>query len=291
MHDKYKIPVAAKIKLGDLNTRDSQLYFEEEKAAKKVISADIGKMAKLQQKLYAGGNKSLLVIFQGMDTAGKDSCIRHLFSGVNPQGCSVTSFKAPTPEELAHDFMWRHYPALPAKGHISIYNRSYYEEVLITRVHPELLLRENIPSIGKPADAKGKFWKTRFDTINAFERGLAASGTTILKIFLHISKKEQKSRLLDRIAKKDKHWKFDPGDLTERESWAKYTRAYEDMLSHTSTAAGHWYVVPADEKWYSRVIVGRIVFQALEEMDLHFPGVTKEQKTAMVNAKKELVKE
>ena len=230
----------------------------------------------------------LLVIFEGMDTAGKDGCIRHLFSGVNPQGCNVTSFKQPTSKELAHDFMWRHYEHLPAKGFISIFNRSYYENVLVSRVHPELLLKENIPSIREPEDATEAFWKSRFQTINAFEEGLAASGTTILKFYLHISKKEQKSRLLERLADKEKNWKFSAADLRERAYWKEYRKAYEGMLGNTSTSVAHWYVVPADKKWFSRVAIARILVHTMEKMGLQYPVPGKEQKAMLAAAAGEL---
>jgi PPK2 family polyphosphate:nucleotide phosphotransferase len=288
MHKKYKIGHSDKIRLADLLTKDSHSFFSKGEEAKEWVAADVKKMENLQKILYADGRHSLLIIFQGMDTAGKDSCIRHLFSGLNPQGCNVTSFKQPTPQELSHDFIWRHNDSLPAKGSISIYNRSYYEDVLITRVHPRLLLNEKIPGITKAKEATESFWKLRFETINAFERQLVSSGTTILKFFLHISKEEQKKRLLDRIADKEKNWKFSADDIKERQYWEDYVKAYEAMLNHTSTQAAHWYAVPADEKWFSRAVIGRILVHTMEKMELQYPVMDKEHKVMLKAAEKEL---
>lgn len=248
-------------------------------------------MSRLQQKLYAQGKKAMLIIFQGMDTAGKDSCIRHIFSGINPQGCMVTSFKQPTSAELSHDFMWRHYAALPPKGFISIFNRSYYENMLVTRVHPDLLLKENLPGITKVKPDDADFWKSRFEIVNAFEKQVIASGTVILKFFLHISKEEQKNRLLLRIAAKDKNWKFEYDDLSERAFWDKYQDAYEDMLNHTSLHHAHWYAIPADEKWFSRVAISHIIVNEMGKMDLNFPDVDRSKKELMAKAVHQLQNE
>jgi PPK2 family polyphosphate:nucleotide phosphotransferase len=291
MHKKYRIADSGKVDLGKLKTRDSDSFFAGEREAKALLAKDIKKMDRLQQRLYAEGKHALLLIFQGMDTSGKDGCIKHLFSGLNPEGCTATSFKQPTPHELAHDFMWRHYPALPGKGAIAIFNRSYYENVLVTRVHPELLLKEHVPVIGKPDDATGKFWRSRFETINAFEKGLAASGTTIVKFFLHLSKEEQRKRLLERIDDKAKNWKFSIDDIKERAHWKDYSKAYSDMLSHTSTAVAPWHAVPSDEKWYSRVVIGRILVDTMEKLDMHFPVVDKDQHAVLKSAGKKLAAE
>ncbi len=288
MQKKYKISGSGKVDLSALKTRDSGNFFAGEEEAKDTVAKDVKKMGKLQQRFYAEGRHALLLIFQGMDTSGKDGSIRHLFSGMNPEGCTATSFKQPTPLELSHDFMWRHYAALPGKGAISIFNRSYYENVLVTRVHPELLLSEKIPAIRKPEDAGEAFWKSRFDTINAFEKGLTDSGTTILKFFLHISKEEQKSRLLARIDDETKNWKFSLDDVKERAFWKSYSKAYEDMLRHTSTRYAPWWVVPSDEKWFSRVVIGRILVNTMEKMDLRFPLVDEEQKAVLKKAGKKL---
>lgn len=291
MHNTYKIYSGTAIKLSDLVTKGSKHFFSSEDEAKTLIAEDIHKMEHLQQKLYASGEKAMLIIFQGMDTAGKDSCIRHIFSGINPQGCTVNSFKQPTSLELSHDFMWRHYPGLPQKGFISIFNRSYYENVLITRVHPELLLSEHLAAIKKPEDATAAFWNERFETINTFEQQLVASGTVILKFFLHISKEEQRKRLLQRIDEKDKNWKFSYADIKERQYWQKYKKAYEDMLSNTSTPTAHWYAIPADEKWFSRVVIGRILIHAMEEMNLNYPAMKEDDKGMLATAEKELKSE
>lgn len=291
MHKKFKIPAGTVVNINQLETKGSNYFFKNEDEAKEIVKEDVKKLKRLQQKLYAAGNKAILIILQGMDTAGKDSCIRHLFSGINPQGCSVASFKQPTALELSHDFLWRHYAALPAKGYISIFNRSHYENVLITRVHPNLLLKENIPSVQKPEDANEDFWLNRFETINAFEKQIAGSGTIILKFFLHLSRQEQKSRLLQRISEEDKNWKFNNADLKERKLWHSYQKAYEEMLSHTSTHHAHWYAIPADEKWFSRVAIARILVNAMEGMDLSFPVLANSEKQLLVTAGEELKNE
>lgn len=291
MHEKFKLKAGETVNLGHLETKGSQHFFAGEEEAKNLLTEDVKKMEHLQQMLYASAEKAILIIFQGMDTAGKDSCIRHIFSGINPQGCSVASFKQPTPQELSHDFMWRHYAALPAKGYITIFNRSYYENMLITRVHPELLLKEYLPDIKSKNDANEEFWKNRFETINAFEKQLAASGTTILKFFLHISKQEQKNRLLQRIEDQDKNWKFEYGDLKERTYWHQYQKAYEDLLSNTSTNYAHWFVIPADEKWFSRVAISRILARTMEDMDLSFPVLPDDKIQLLGNASRELKNE
>lgn len=288
MHEKFKIKTGNHLRLSQLETRGSQHFFKSEAAAKEMLEDDIKKMQHLQQKMYAEGEKAMLIIFQGMDTAGKDSCIRHIFSGINPQGCSVTSFKQPTAAELAHDFMWRHYVALPLKGFISIFNRSYYENVLVTRVHPQLLLKESLPGIAASDDVDAEFWSNRFETINNVEKQLTASGTKILKFFLHISKEEQKSRLLQRINDDDKNWKFNYSDLAERKLWDKYQEAYGSMLSHTSAHNAHWYAIPADEKWFSRVAISRIIVHALEEMNVNYPVADSGKRKQLVSAAVEL---
>ena len=288
MHNKFKIKSGEQVSLNSVDTKGSQHFFANEDEAKKILTEDVNKMKQLQQKLYASGEKAILIIFQGMDTAGKDSSIRHIFSGVNPQGCAVTSFKQPTPLELSHDFMWRHYAALPAKGNISIFNRSYYENVLITRIHPDLLLKENLPEIKTTMDITDKFWTNRFETINAFEKQLAASGTVILKFFLHISKQEQKNRLLQRIEDKNKNWKFENSDLSERAYLHQYKNAYEDMLTNTSTHDAHWFAIPADEKWFSRVAISRILVKVMEDMDLSFPALTNDKIQLLAKAAIEL---
>lgn len=288
MHQKFKINTGDQIQLNQLETKGSQHFFKHEADAKEILEEDVKRMGHLQQKLYADGRKAMLLIFQGIDTAGKDSCIRHIFSGINPQGCMVTSFKQPSQAELSHDFMWRHYAALPPKGFISIFNRSYYENMLVTRVHPDLLLKENLPGFGKTRTADADFWKNRFEIVNAFEKQLVISGTVILKFFLHISKEEQKNRLLLRIDDADKNWKFEYGDLAERALWNKYQDAYEDMLNHTSLHQSHWYAIPADEKWFSRVAISRIIVHEMEKMNLSFPAVDSSKKELLEKASNQL---
>jgi PPK2 family polyphosphate:nucleotide phosphotransferase len=224
-----------------------------------------------QELLYAQDRWSLLVILQGMDAAGKDSTIKGIFEGVNPQGCEVTSFKQPSAHELNHDFMWRSMVALPERGRIGIFNRSYYEECLVTRVHPEFLRQEKIP----PRLITRNIWRERFEDICAFERYLSRNGTVILKFFLNVSKKEQRERFLDRLEQPSKNWKFSMNDINERGRWSRYMAVYQDIVRHTSTAFAPWHVVPADHKWFARVVIGSAIVSALERLDLHFPRVDK----------------
>ena len=229
------------------------------------------RLSDFQEKLYAQDRWSMLLIFQGMDAAGKDSAIKAIFDGVNPQGCEVTSFKQPTSHELDHDFMWRSTIALPERGRIGIFNRSYYEECLVTRVHPEILHKEKIP----PKLMTKNIWRERFEDITAFERYLSRNGTVILKFFLNVSKKEQRERFLDRLEQPAKNWKFSMNDITERAKWGRYQAVYQDIVRHTSTKAAPWYVVPADHKWFARVVIGSAILTALEGLDLRFPDVDK----------------
>jgi PPK2 family polyphosphate:nucleotide phosphotransferase len=237
--------------------------------AEKILDANRKSLNDFQEKLYAEGRWSLLLIFQGMDAAGKDSAIKSVFDGVNPQGCEVTSFKQPSSRELNHDFMWRSTIALPERGHIGIFNRSYYEECLVTRVHPEILAAEKIP----PSLVTRNIWRERFEDIAAFERYLARNGTIVLKFFLNVSKQEQRERFLDRLERPSKNWKFSMGDITERAWWNRYQAVYQEIIRHTSTAAAPWYVVPADHKWFARVVIGSAIVSALEKLDLQFPRV------------------
>jgi PPK2 family polyphosphate:nucleotide phosphotransferase len=235
----------------------------------KIIAANRKRLSDFQEKLYAQDRWSLLLIFQGMDAAGKDSAIKSIFDGVNPQGCQVTSFKQPSTRELDHDFMWRSMIALPERGHIGIFNRSYYEECLVARVHPEVLAKEKIP----PALMTRNIWRERFEDISAFEHYLARNGTVILKFFLNVSKQEQRKRFLDRLDEPSKNWKFSMADITERALWAKYQAAYQEVVRHTSSAAAPWHVVPADHKWFTRVVIGSAIVTALDRLDLQFPKV------------------
>jgi PPK2 family polyphosphate:nucleotide phosphotransferase len=247
------------------------------------------KLRELQEKLYADGSKSLLVVLQAMDAAGKDSLIEHVFGGVNPQGCNVTSFKTPSSKEYSHDFLWRHYSALPQKGMIGIFNRSHYESVLVCKVHPEYNLSEKTWDSVKDFDKT--FWENRYESIRNFEKHLAQNGTTIVKIFLHVSKDEQKKRLLDRIKEQEKNWKFSAADLPERALFDEYMNCYETAINETSKGEAPWYVIPADNKWFARLSAIQIIIDTLEKMDLQFPQLSKEDKAGLDDAKKLLESE
>jgi|SRR5579862_2247916 len=254
--------------------------------AERLLAHGVERLAEQQNLLYAEHRWGLLVILQGMDAAGKDSTIKHVMSGVNPQGCSVHSFKKPTSEELSHDFLWRTVQALPARGYIGIHNRSHYEEVIVTRVHPELLAPEALP----PSAMRG-IWTRRFRDINRFERHLVDNGTIVLKFFLHISKDEQRKRFLDRLEEPEKFWKFEPGDVRERERWPDYMRAYEDVLRQTNTSWAPWFVVPADHKWFMRLAVAEIIIDALEKLKLRYPPVPQDVRAQWRKLKKQLESE
>jgi len=237
----------------------------------KIIESNRKRLNDFQEKLYAQDRWSLLLIFQGMDAAGKDSAIKSVFDGVNPQGCEVTSFKVPSAKELDHDFMWRSVIALPERGRIGIFNRSYYEECLVTRVHPQILAKEKIP----PKLVTKNIWRERFEDISAFERYLSRQGTVILKFFLNVSKEEQRQRFLDRLDQPSKNWKFSMNDITERGYWSRYQAVYQDIVRNTATPHAPWFVVPADHKWFARVVIGSVIVAALDELNLRFPRVDK----------------
>jgi len=247
----------------------------DKESATTIIEANRKRLSDFQERLYAQDRWSLLVIFQGMDAAGKDSAIKSIFEGVNPQGCEVTSFKQPTSLELDHDFLWRSTIALPERGRIGIFNRSYYEECLVTRVHPDILAKEKIP----PQLVTKNIWSERFEDINAMERYLARNGTVILKFFLNLSRQEQRERFLDRLEEPAKNWKFSMGDITERARWPRYQAVYQDIVRHTSTKVAPWHVVPADHKWFARVVIGSAIVAALDKLDLHFPKVDKAERS------------
>jgi PPK2 family polyphosphate:nucleotide phosphotransferase len=253
--------------------------------AEKILDANRRRLNDFQEKLYAQDRWSLLLIFQGMDASGKDSAIKSIFEGVNPQGCDVHSFKQPTSHELDHDFMWRSVIALPERGRIGIFNRSYYEECLVTRVHPDILAGGKIP----PRLITKKIWRERFEDISAFERYLARNGTVILKFFLNVSKEEQRERFLERLDEPAKNWKFSMGDITERALWPRYQAVYQEIVRHTSTALAPWYVVPADHKWFTRVIVAAAVIDALASLDLHYPKVSAAKQEELVAARTALL--
>jgi PPK2 family polyphosphate:nucleotide phosphotransferase len=252
-----------------------------------LLQQGVQQLSKQQDKLYAQDKYSVLMIFQAMDAAGKDGTIRHVMSGVNPQGCQVFSFKTPSAEERDHDYLWRSVKALPERGRIGIHNRSYYEEVLVCRVHPELLAAQQLPDECKDGDV----WKRRFREINAFEQYLVDNGVVILKFFLHVSKKEQKRRFLERIDLDEKNWKFSVNDAKERTFWKDYMKAYEDVFTHTSTKAAPWYIIPADNKWFMRLSVAAIASQTLKNLDLQYPTLTKEKKNELLEARKVLMAE
>ena len=244
-------------------------------------------LAEEQEILYAQDNYALLMILQAMDAAGKDSIIKHVMSGVNPQGVNVTPFKVPTSDELDHDYLWRNFIALPRRGHIGIFNRSYYEEVLVVRVHPQFLDGQKIP----PRFKDEKIWKRRFEEINNFEKYLVNNGIPVLKIFLYVSKEEQKKRFLERASRPEKNWKFSAGDIRERQYWDQYIAAYEDVFYYTSTEWAPWYVVPADKKWFTRIAVAAILYHTLKSLNLAYPVVSEEDQQAMLAAKAELERE
>ncbi|MEM8784391.1 MAG: polyphosphate kinase 2 family protein [Pseudomonadota bacterium] len=251
-----------------------------QKHAKKILKERRKALAHYQELLYADNRHSLLLIFQGMDAAGKDGTIKHVMRGVNPQGCQVFSFKVPSAEELDHNFLWRHWKACPERGRIGIFNRSYYEDVLVVRVHPSILATQSIPNLPEG----DRVWADRFEDINAFERHLVRNGTVILKFFLHLSKEEQKNRFLDRLQEPDKHWKFSPSDLGERRHWDAYQHAFAEALSHTSTEWAPWYVMPADHKWVMRYLVSEIVVEALTGLNLATPEPTEEKRALIGQA-------
>jgi PPK2 family polyphosphate:nucleotide phosphotransferase len=259
----------------------------DKEKAEGIIEANRKRLADFQEKLYAQDRWSVLLIFQGMDAAGKDSAIKAVFEGVNPQGCEVTSFKQPTAHELDHDFMWRCAVALPERGRIGIFNRSYYEECLVTRVHPELLHQEKLP----PKLITKKIWRERFEDISAFERYLCRNGTVILKFFLNLSREEQRQRFLDRLDQPAKNWKFSMNDVTERAFWNRYQAVYQDIVRHTASPHAPWVVVPADHKWFARVVIGSAIVAALERLDLHFPRVDKASEAEFKKVRKALEQE
>lgn len=257
----------------------------------KILEEGMTNLAILQDKLYAHNQYSVLIVLQAMDAAGKDGIIKHVMSGLNPTGVKVASFKTPSKEELDHDYFWRHAKALPSRGEIGIFNRSHYENVLVTRVHPEFVLAENLPDVSSVKDINKSFWERRYKQINRWEKNLAENGTIILKFFLHVSKDEQKKRFLERINDKEKNWKFSVADAQERKHWDKYMEAYEELLSATSTDYAPWYVLPADDKWFTRLCLGAVIFFEFEKLGLSYPAVSKEQMDKLEAVKKELLAE
>ncbi len=264
----FRVRDGSKFKLKHIDP-DATGGIKSREAATKLLAATVDRLAELQDRLYAQDKWSLLLVFQAMDAAGKDGTIKHVMSGVNPTGCQVFSFKAPSAEELDHDFMWRSLKCLPERGRIGIFNRSYYEELLVVRVHPELLHAQKLP----PTLVTDNVWKERFEDVRNIEQYLGRNGVVIRKFFLHVSKDEQKKRFLERLHRKDKNWKFSMADAKERTFWSDYQHAYEDMIQHTASDAAPWYVVPADHKWFTRLVVAGAIIEALEGLDLHYPTV------------------
>jgi len=279
----YQVDKPSKFRLKDVDPGDTNI-FKSVDFAKERLADGIKLLCRLQEKLYAQDRWSVLLIFQAMDAAGKDGTIKHVMSGINPQGCQVHSFKAPSALDLDHDFLWRSNIALPERGMIGIFNRSYYEETLVVRVHKEMLAAQHIP---KPLITK-HIWKERFEDINAYERYLSRNGVIIRKFFLHVSKEEQKKRFLSRLDEPAKNWKFSGADMKERGYWDNYQEAYEDMIRHTSTKEAPWSVVPADNKWFTHLVVAATIIDALDDLGLEFPAVTSEQRKALDEAREVL---
>jgi len=288
--DNFKVKPGKKISLKDFKT-DIKKKAINQKAGEVLLQKGVQEMSLLQDKLYAEGKHSILIVLQAMDAAGKDGTIKHLMSGLNPSGVKVYSFKSPSSIELTHDYFWRHYKELPARGEIVIFNRSHYENVLITKVHPEFILNEKLPYIHSVKDIDKKFWIDRYNQINRFEKNLSENGTIILKFFLHVSKDEQKRRFIERVDDPKKNWKFSVADMKERAFWDDYQKAYAEALSHTSTDHAPWFIIPADDKWYTRVIVGAVIYQQFQKLNLAYPKVSKATKEALLKAKETLLNE
>lgn len=285
--NKFKITEGGKFSLNAFDPGYSDGYKKEESDT--VLAGMIKETAALQQALFADNRYALLIIFQAMDAAGKDGAIEHTLTGLNPQGCEVYSFKQPSTEELDHDFLWRHYKALPEFGRIGVHNRSHYENVLITKVHPELLLKEKLPGIASIEDVNKKFWQQRYQSIRAFEQHLISNGTIIIKFFLNISKDEQKERFLKRIDNPGKNWKFSAADVYERRFWDEYMQAYEKAIQETATEDCPWYVLPADKKWFTRIAISTIILETLKGLKLKYPVLPKEEKDKLEDAREELM--
>ena len=285
----YRITNGSKFRLKDIDPQDTAGFKKaDKKRAEEALAGGVSLLEEFQDKLYAQDQWGLLLIFQAMDAAGKDGTIKHVMSGVNPQGCQVTSFKSPSAEEMDHDYLWRCYKALPERGRIGIFNRSYYEETLVVRVHPEYLAGQKVP---KKLLLTKHIWKDRFEDINSFERYLTRNGIMVRKFFLHVSEKEQKRRFLERIERPEKNWKLSPADAKERGYWKQYQDAYEDMIRNTATEHAPWYVVPADNKWFSRVVVAAAVIEALDSMKLSYPVVGEAKLKELAEIKKMLLAE
>jgi PPK2 family polyphosphate:nucleotide phosphotransferase len=284
--DRFKITGDKKFSFKDFDTAYTADYKKED--AEAILDKLIRQTADAQTELYALNRYALLIIFQAMDAAGKDSAIKHTMSGLNPQGCQVFSFKQPSNEELDHDFLWRHYKALPERGRIGIHNRSHYENVLVTRVHPELLKQENLPDSFSPAKMGKDFWKQRYKSIRNFEEHLYYNGTAIIKFFLHVSKEEQKERFLERIEDPAKNWKFSSSDVEERQYWDKYMKTYEKAIRETATKENPWYIIPADKKWFTRIALSTIILDHLHDLKLRYPVLPQTEKDKLKEMRERL---
>jgi PPK2 family polyphosphate:nucleotide phosphotransferase len=284
---RFRIHDGARFKLASADPGDTADLDLDKHTAKNMLRAGVKRLGELQERLYAQDRWGVLIIIQAMDTGGKDGIVEHVMSGVNPQGCDVYSFKAPSTQELDHDFLWRTSKCVPERGRIGIFNRSYYEETLIVRVHPEILARQKLP----PELVGDDIWAQRFEDINGFERYLARNGIVTLKFFLHISKEEQRQRFLARIDEPAKRWKFSMGDVAERKLWDRYMEAYEDTIRNTATADAPWYVVPADHKWFARLVVAAAIVERMEKLDLQFPKVEDAALKEMLEARAALLAE
>ncbi|MBN8920271.1 MAG: polyphosphate kinase 2 family protein [Rhizobiales bacterium] len=281
---RFRVTKGEKFRLRDVDPRDTCGIDMDKGDAKEMLAESIGRLTKFQEKLYAQDSWALLVMFQAMDAAGKDGAIKHVMSGVNPQGCQVSAFKVPSAQELDHDFLWRTTIALPERGRIGIFNRSYYEEVLVVRVHEEYLVRQRLPQ----KLVTKRIWDERFEDIRGFERYIGRNGIRPLKIFLHVSKEEQRRRFIERLDDPDKRWKFSMSDIAERKLWDRYMEAYEEAIRATATPDAPWYVVPADQKWFTRLVVAGAIVDALESLDLGFPKVSAEQLGEMATVRRSL---
>ena len=284
-HDPFLVSPGKKV-LKDFDSAYTGKYKKKEDAREKLV-ADVARLAEYQDILYAQDSQALLVIFQALDAAGKDSAIKHVMSGVNPQGTQVFAFKGPSAEELDHDFLWRCHKALPERGRIGIFNRSYYEETIVVRVHPEFLAGQRLPELSRKED----LWKQRFEQVNEFERYLVRNGTQILKFFLNVSKEEQRQRFLARLNTPEKNWKFSLGDVSERRHWDDYQKAFEEVFNHTSTKWAPWYVIPADHKWFTHVAIADVIVAKLKSMNLKYPTVTQAHRKELAEAKRLLMSE
>jgi PPK2 family polyphosphate:nucleotide phosphotransferase len=285
--EPFRVTKGKDFRLKDVDPDDTLEFTKEEhkSLAKETLATGVMALAELQDKLYAQDRWGVLLIFQAMDAAGKDGAIKHVMSGINPQGCQVYSFKSPSSEDLDHDYLWRCMKCLPNRGHIGIFNRSYYEEVLVVRVHPEFLAKQKLP----PTLVSKRIWEDRFEDIRNFEQYLTRNGVLVRKFFLHVSKKEQKRRFLDRIEDPSKNWKFSSNDAAERDFWDDYMSAYEQMIQGTATKAAPWYVVPADNKWFTRLVVAAAVIETLDDLNLQYPEVGEAKLKELAAAKKKLL--